>query len=118
MSDDLCAFFGTKKTTVSSKAGLIQKNCALYFGDEEFSSPELADMFRLYETEEGVLVPGFIFNDPGKQHRSRDKTQPTLTPRGTVKKKHPRQTAPEKNLSRKKVPKKSDDRQLKLFDDD
>jgi hypothetical protein len=117
-ADDLCAFFGTKKTTVSSKAGLIQKNCDLYFGDEEFSSPELADMFRLYETEEGVLVPGFIFNDPGKQHRSRDKTQPTLTPRGTVKKKHPRQTAPEKNLSREKVQKKSDDRQLKLFDDD
>ena len=32
-ADDICEFFGTKKTTVSSKAGLIQKTGNIYLGD-------------------------------------------------------------------------------------
>jgi len=52
-ADEMCAFFGTKKTTVSNKAGLIQKACNLYLGNVEFSAPEIVNMFLLYETEEG-----------------------------------------------------------------
>jgi hypothetical protein len=35
-ADDICKFFGTKKTTVSSKAGPIQKTGNIYLGDAEF----------------------------------------------------------------------------------
>jgi hypothetical protein len=56
-ADELCAFLGTKKSTVNSKAGLIQKACDLYLGDAEFSSPEIAKLFRIYKTDEGFLIP-------------------------------------------------------------
>ena len=62
-TDDICKFFGTKKTTVSSKAGLIQKTGNIYLGDAEFSIPEIARMLSIYETQDGLLIPGFMLFD-------------------------------------------------------
>jgi hypothetical protein len=63
-ADELCAFFGTKKATISNKAGLIQKTAKIFLGDPNFSSAEIVDMFRLYETEDGLLIPGSILDSP------------------------------------------------------
>jgi hypothetical protein len=117
-ADELCAFFGTKKTTVSSKAGLIQKACDLYVGDTEFSSPEIANMFRIYETEEGLLIPGSMIHENGEEE------QPGNTSKAA---RFGDKDSGEKRRSRKHREKiqpgteakpKKDDRQLKLFNDD
>jgi hypothetical protein len=38
-ADELCAFLGAKKTTVSRKARLIQKAANIMIGNPDFSSP-------------------------------------------------------------------------------
>ncbi|MBW1730634.1 MAG: SEC-C domain-containing protein [Deltaproteobacteria bacterium] len=61
--DEICAFFGTKKATVSNKALLIRQTLDLGLGDEEFCTPEIADLFRFYETEDGTIIPGFMLEE-------------------------------------------------------
>ena len=117
-ADELCAFFGTKKATVGSKAGLIQKVCDLYLGDAEFSSPEIAGMFSLYETEEGLLIPGSIIHENGEAEL------PGNTPRAArfgdidrLEERHSRMDRIKSQPGNESKPKK-DDRQLRLFNDD
>jgi hypothetical protein len=115
--DELCAFFGTKKTTVGNKAGLIQKTAKIFFGDPDFSSAKIANMFRLYETEDGLLLSGSML-DALNDQRVEDATQaaPLLNP--SVHKILPRSSARAKSPRRDPKKKKVDDRQLKLFDDE
>jgi hypothetical protein len=61
--DEICTFFGTKKATVSNKALLIRQTLDLNLGDEEFCTPEIADLFRFYETEDGTVIPGFMLQE-------------------------------------------------------
>jgi hypothetical protein len=115
--DDLNAFFGTKKTTVSNKAGMILKAANIFPGDPEFSSPEIANMFRLYETEDGLLIPAAILDEMDIKESGKE-TQP-----GTAFHPAARETQrrPEPQPARSAGdPKKNDvvDRQLKLFDDE
>ena len=119
-ADELCTFLGTKKSTVSSKAGLIQKACDLYLGDAEFSSPEIAKMFRIYKTEEGLLIPGFMLDENEDEGQVRDPRQAAYEVHETAEKKRRRAKTPAKSRSRDKPKnkKKTDDRQLKLFNGD
>jgi len=116
-ADDLCAFFGTKKATVSNKAGLIQKTAQIFIGDPDFSSAKIVDMFRLYETEDGLLIPGSILDDLDNQWVA-DELQPLppLHPAGlkTQRRSKPRAERTPRDSGKKDV----DDRQLKLFDDE
>lgn len=117
-ADELCAFLGTKKSTVSSKAGHIQKACDLYLGDAEFSSAEIARMFRIYETEEGLLIPGFMLDENEDAQRRRSTSPATNSEVVDGKKKPRRAKARERSQLHDKAKSKSDDRQLKLFNDD
>ena len=75
--DELNAFFGTKKSTVSSKAGMIQKTAKIFMGDQDFSSAKITNMFRLYETEDGLLIRDSILDamdNPGSENESRPGT--------------------------------------------
>ncbi len=104
--DELNAFFNTKKSTVTQKASQIRTACNLHVVSEEFSVPEIAQMFRLYETEEGFLVPGFTLDAPGNEADPKDSIRPSRFG-----------DRPPTSTPKKKSPAKSDDRQRQLFDD-
>jgi len=117
-TDELGVFFGTKKTTVGNKAGLIQKACDIYFADEQFSAPEICDMFRVYETEDGFLVPGFMADDPDDMDRAGFKSLSDKKVKTGDAKRSRGEKAPGKKSSHDADEKKeTDSRQLKLFDD-
>ena len=116
-ADELCAFFGTKKSTVSSKAGLIQKTARIFIGDPDFSSPEIRDMFTLYETEEGLIVPGY-FLDKLEPPGIPDETPPVPQSPPIAPKIKPRSKARKQKPVRAPAKEKADNRQLKLFDDE
>jgi hypothetical protein len=116
-ADELCAFFGTKKSTISSKAGLIQKTADIFTGDPDFSSAKISDMFRLYETEDGLLIPGSILDNLDNQGIA-DETQPAPQSHPTAHKRQRRSKARAESPPRDPQKKDVDDRQLNLFDDE
>jgi hypothetical protein len=115
-ADELNAFFGTKKSTVSSKAGMIQKSANILLGDPDFSSEKMANMFSFYETEDGFIIPGSLLDSSENQ---RDESQPEPVSRlhpaaGFT----PKRSKPQAKKTAEKKKEKVDDRQMKLFDDD
>jgi hypothetical protein len=115
--DDMNAFFGTKKTTVSNKAGMILKAANIFPGDPDFSSPEIANMFRLYETEDGLLIPASMLDEIGlKENEKETQTGTASHPAApkTQRRAESRPAGPVADQKKKNV----DDRQLKLFDDE
>jgi hypothetical protein len=111
-ADEICDFFGTKKSTVGNKAGQIQKTCDVWIGDPEFSSPEIAEMFTLYETAEGFIIPGSFLRD---QEITFDSAESDASSKTKTSQNHPKQK--KNDASSKKESRNTDDRQLKLFDD-
>jgi hypothetical protein len=115
--DELNTFFGTKKSTVSSKAGMIQKTAKIFTGDPDFSSAKIANMFRLYETEDGLLIPASILDAMDNQE-SENETQPgTLShpvAHNTQRRSEPQAEKPVRDFKKKDV----DNRQLIFFDDE
>ncbi|MBU0986817.1 MAG: SEC-C domain-containing protein [Proteobacteria bacterium] len=117
-TDEMNAFFGTKKTTVGNKAALIQKACDIYFGDEEFSAPEICDMFRLYETEDGFLLPGSMAGFPdGMDLAGFKSTSDKKVRTGGAIQPREKKAPGEKSAHDIEEKKETDSRQLKLFDD-
>jgi hypothetical protein len=115
--DELNAFFGTKKSTVSSKAGMIQKTAKIFMGDQDFSSAKIANMFRLYETEDGLLIPASILDamdNPGSENESQPGKISHPAARNTQRPSEPQADRPTRDPRKTDV----DDRQLKLFDDE
>jgi hypothetical protein len=116
-ADELDDYFGTKKSTVSNKAGTILKSANIYLGDPEFSSATIADMFRFYETEDGFVIPGSIRDSlVYQQDRNEMKPSPLMNPAAdsTQRRSKPRAKGPVRDNKKKDA----DDRQLKLFDDE
>ncbi len=56
-ADEICQFFGTKRTTTGNKASLIEKACKIRLGDPDFSKPEIAEMFIFVQDESGFIYP-------------------------------------------------------------
>jgi hypothetical protein len=110
-ADELCAFFGTKKSTISSKAGLIQETAKIFIGDPDFSSAEIVDMFRLYETEDGLL-------DKLENKRHENETQPVSLSHPAAHKAQRRSKARTERPTRDPGKEDVNNRQLKLFDDE
>jgi len=117
-TDEIGAFFGTKNTTVGNKASLIQQVCDIFFGDEEFCTPEICDMFRVYETAEGFLLPGFMKDSPDDMDLAGFKSpsdKGTIT--GKAKRPQGKKASGKKGARDTDEKKEADSRQLKLFDD-
>jgi hypothetical protein len=74
-ADKLNAFFGTNKSTVSSKASMIQKAAKIFMGDLDFSSAKIANIFRFYETEDGMVIPASLLNRMNNP-QNKNETQP------------------------------------------
>ena len=62
-TDTICKFFGTSKSTVGSKATLIEKACNIRLGEEDFCSEDISDMFTFYQTSEGFIIPKSMLRD-------------------------------------------------------
>ncbi len=111
-ADEICDFFGTKKSTVGNKAGQILKTCDVWIGDPEFSNPKIAEMFTLYETPEGFIIPASLLRD---QKITFDSAEPDASSKTKTSPNHPKQK--KSDASPNKESHSTDDRQLKLFDD-
>ncbi|MCG2718704.1 MAG: DUF6398 domain-containing protein, partial [Nanoarchaeota archaeon] len=55
--DTICNYFGTKKSTIGTKATQIEKTCNLNIGAEGYCSKEISDSFTFYQTPEGFIIP-------------------------------------------------------------
>jgi hypothetical protein len=54
--DAICDFFGTKKATVSAKAGEIEKTCRIQMGQEGLCSPDISDGLTYVQLSNGMVV--------------------------------------------------------------
>ncbi|KZX17666.1 hypothetical protein MBCUT_01440 [Methanobrevibacter cuticularis] len=64
--DEICDYFDTKKSTVSSKAKTIRDMFKIEYYDEEFSTKHMEEnnpMKNMVFTDSGFIVPKSIFND-------------------------------------------------------
>jgi len=63
--DTICNYFGTKKSTIGTKATQIEKACNLNIGAEGYCSKEISDSFTFYQTPEGFIIPKSMIDDRG-----------------------------------------------------
>ena len=54
--DDICDFFGTRKTTVASKAAQIEKACRIRIGHEGLCFSEISDGLTSVQLSNGMVV--------------------------------------------------------------
>lgn len=110
-ADIICDHFHTKKTTTGNKATLIEQQCNISMGSEEFCSKEISDMFTFYETESGFVIPGFMINNKEVVLVFDEEEE-------TIKEKREREKQTHlKELEEKAKKRKSDKDQMGLFDD-
>jgi hypothetical protein len=55
--DDICDFFGTNKSTISTKGSSIIKSCKIRLGDPRFCRLDIVDSFTYFKTPDGFIVP-------------------------------------------------------------
>ncbi len=126
-ADTICNFFGTKKSTVGSKATQIEKACNLGIGAEGFCSPEISDAMTLVELPNGFVIPKSMLPKPRivvefadeKEEAEFQKymaEQQRLKERKAAEKKARRTEINRKIAEDKKKKKKEQDKQLSLFD--
>jgi hypothetical protein len=63
--DVICGFFGTKKSTVASKAAQIEQACRIRMGQEGLCSPEISDSFTFLQFSNGLVVSKKMAKDMG-----------------------------------------------------
>lgn len=126
-ADTICDFFGTKKSTVGSKATQIEKICNLGMGSEGFCSPEISDALTLVELPNGLVIPKNMLPDLGIVYEMADEKETKeleefmaekqrLKEREAAEKKARRAEINRKIDEDKKKKKKENDKQLGLFD--
>lgn len=54
--DQICDFFGTKKSTVGGRATDIEKACKIRMGHEGLCDQDISDSFTLVELSNGMVV--------------------------------------------------------------
>jgi hypothetical protein len=126
-ADTICEFFGTKKSTIGSKATQIEKICNLGLGTEGFCSPEISDALTLVELPDGLVIPknmvpklGFVVeaanDEETKELKEFMAEQQRFKEREIAEKKARRTESNRKIAEDKKKKKKENDKQLGLFD--
>ena len=127
-ADNICNFFGTKKSTIGSKATQIEKACNLGIGAEGFCSPEISDALTLVELPHGLVIPKSMLPKPEivvefadekaeKELREFMAEQQRLKELEKAEKKKRRTEINRKIAEDNKKKKKEQDKQLSLFDD-
>jgi hypothetical protein len=126
-ADTICDYFGTKKSTIGSKATYIENVCNIGLGAEGFCSPEISDSLTLVELPNGLVMPksmvsrlGFVVeaasNEETKELEEFMAEQQQFKERKIAEKKARRAEINRKIAEDKKKKKKENDKQLTLFD--
>jgi len=126
-ADTICDFFGTKKSTIGSKATHIENICNLGLGAEGFCSPEISDSLTLVELPNGLVIPKSMLpefeivyeaanDEETKELEEFMAEQQRSKEREIVEKKARRAEINRKIAEDKKKKKKENDKQLGLFD--
>jgi hypothetical protein len=63
--DSICDFFGTKKSTVGTKAAGIEKACKIGVGEEDFCSPDISDSLTLVQLSNGMILTKKMAKEAG-----------------------------------------------------
>lgn len=63
--DDICAFFGTKKSTTAGKAAEIERKCRIQMGHEGLCSPEISDSLTFLRLPNGMVLPKSMAREMG-----------------------------------------------------
>jgi hypothetical protein len=64
-ADIICAFFGTKKTTVSARAADIEKACRIRRGQEGLCNTDIADALTFVKLPNGMVIPKKMAREAG-----------------------------------------------------
>ncbi len=64
-ADVICAYFGTKKTTVSARAADIEKACRIRMGQEGLCDPDIADAITFVKLPNGMVIPKRMAREAG-----------------------------------------------------
>ena len=123
-ADDICSFFGSKKTTIGKKATQIEKLCNLSIGAEGYCSKEITELFTFYQTPEGFIIPKgmlgdreivveFVGGEEAEEIEQFAENQRNMREQKTKERKERRAEINREIAEKKK--KKKDDSQLDLF---
>jgi len=126
-ADTICDFFGTKKSTIGSKATHIENVCNIGLGAEGFCSPKISDSLTLVELPNGLVIPKSMLteldfvveaanDEETKELEEFMAEQQRLKAREIAEKKARRAEINRKIAEDKKKKKKENDKQLVLFD--
>ena len=126
-ADTICDFFGTKKSTIGSKATQIEKTCNLGLGTEGFCSPEISDALTLVELPNGLVIPKsmlpefevvyeFADEEETKELERLMAEKQRIKEREAAEKKARRAEINRKIAEDKKKKRREDEKQLVLFD--
>ena len=110
--DTICDFFGTVKSTVGNKAGLIIDVCDIQIAEPGLCTRKIEDMLTFYETPEGLLISKSMLME--MEAADSFPIDPPEAPRAPATQAPPAKKEPKK--PQKKTP-PEDDRQMKLFED-
>ena len=126
-ADTICDYFGTKKSTIGSKATYIENVCNIGLGAEGFCSPEISDSLTLVELPNGLVIPksmvprlDFVVeaanDEEEKELEEFMAEQQRFKEREIAEKRARRAEINRKIAEDKKKKKKENDKQLGLFD--
>ena len=126
-ADTICDFFGTKKSTIGSKATHIENVCNIGLGAEGFCSPKISDSLTLVELPNGLVIPKSMLteldfvveaadDEETKELEEFMAEQQRRKERKIAEKKARRAEINRKIAEDKKKKKKENDKQLALFD--
>lgn len=63
--DDICGFFGTKKSTVSAKAAEIERTCRIRMGHAGLCSPDISDSLTYVQLSNGMMLTKRVAREMG-----------------------------------------------------
>jgi hypothetical protein len=127
-ADTICDYFGTKKSTIGSKATYIENVCNIGLGAEGFCSPEISDSLTLVELPNGLVIPksmvprlDFVVeaaNDEEEEELEEFMTEQQRFKERQIAEKRARRAEINRKIAEedKKRKKKENDKQLGLFD--
>jgi uncharacterized protein DUF6398 len=64
-TDTICSHFATKKTTVSARAGEIEKACRIRLGHDGLCRPAISDELSFVELSNGMVLPKRMAREMG-----------------------------------------------------
>ena len=64
-SDQICDFFGTKKSTVASRASEIEKACKIRMGHEDLCDQSISDSLTHVKLKNGMVIPLSVAREMG-----------------------------------------------------